>query len=107
LTSSTLPPPEAKQTTLQLLRLYGRLAPLLLMTATFSRTMLEEAAGLLGAQVEIVPAEEVAQIETRWGTLLSGAAVLLAGDGFEREGRTGDFLSRPPRSSRRRGQTQN
>jgi CRISPR-associated endonuclease/helicase Cas3 len=62
-------PPEAMQTTLQLLRLYGRFAPFLLMTATFSRTMLEEAAALLGAQVEIVPAEEVAQIETRWGAL--------------------------------------
>jgi CRISPR-associated endonuclease/helicase Cas3 len=62
-------PPEAMQTTLQLLRLYGRFAPFLLMTATFSRTMLEEAAALLEAQVEIVPAEEVAQIETRWGAL--------------------------------------
>ncbi len=62
-------PPTAIQTTLQLLRLYGRWAPFILMTATFSRTMLEEAAALLGAQVEIVPAEEVAQIETRWGTL--------------------------------------
>ena len=62
-------PPEATQTTLQLLRLYGRFAPFILMTATFSRTMLEEAAALLGAQVEIVPPEEVAQIETRWGAL--------------------------------------
>ena len=60
-------PPEAMQTTLQLLRLYGRFAPFLLMTATFSRTMLEEAAALLGAQVEIVPAKEVARIETRRG----------------------------------------
>jgi len=62
-------PPAAMQTTLQLLRLYGRWAPFILMTATFSRTMLEEAAALLGAQVEIVPPEEVAQIETRRGTL--------------------------------------
>jgi len=62
-------PPTAIQTTLQLLRLYERFAPFILMTATFSRTMLEEAAALLGAQVEIVPAEEVAQIETRWGAL--------------------------------------
>ncbi|WP_448595886.1 DEAD/DEAH box helicase [Thermoflexus hugenholtzii] len=62
-------PPAAIQTTLQLLCLYGRWAPFILMTATFSRTMLEEAAALLGAQVEIVPPEEVAQIETGWGTL--------------------------------------
>jgi CRISPR-associated endonuclease/helicase Cas3 len=60
-------PPQAMQTTLQLLRLFGKVSPFILMTATFSQTMLEEIAALLGAEPVLVPVEEVAQIETRWG----------------------------------------
>ncbi|MGQ9492099.1 MAG: DEAD/DEAH box helicase, partial [Anaerolineae bacterium] len=62
-------PPEATQATLQLLRLVGRLAPFLLMTATFSQTMLAAIGELLGAEVVVVPPEEVASIETRQGEL--------------------------------------
>ncbi|RME36363.1 MAG: DEAD/DEAH box helicase, partial [Thermoflexia bacterium] len=60
-------PPQAMQTTLQLLRLFGRVSPFILMTATFSQPMLEEIAGLLGAEPVLVAPEEVAQIETHWG----------------------------------------
>lgn len=60
-------PPEATQATLQLLRLVGRLAPFLLMTATFSQTMLESIGKLLKAEVVVVPPDEVASIETRQG----------------------------------------
>ncbi|MBC7226538.1 MAG: CRISPR-associated endonuclease Cas3'' [Thermoflexales bacterium] len=60
-------PPQAQQTTLQLLRLFGKLSSFVLMTATFSRTMLEEIAQLLGAEPVIVSPEEVAGIETGWG----------------------------------------
>lgn len=60
-------PPQAQQTTLQLLRLFGKLSPFILMTATFSRTMLGAIAGTLGAEPVLVPAEEVEQIETGWG----------------------------------------
>lgn len=62
-------PPQAIQTTLQLLRLFGRWTPFVLMTATFSETMLREIAHLLQAEPVLVSAEEVAQIETRQGTL--------------------------------------
>jgi len=62
-------PPQATQATLQLLRLLGRFVPFMLMTATFSETMLNEIAALLEAEPVLVPAEEVAQIETRQGTL--------------------------------------
>ncbi|MFC1465050.1 MAG: DEAD/DEAH box helicase [Candidatus Brachytrichaceae bacterium NZ_4S206] len=60
-------PSEATQATLQLLRLVGRLAPFLLMTATFSQTMLAAMGELLKAEVVVVPSDEVADIETRWG----------------------------------------
>lgn len=60
-------PPQAMQATLQLLRLFGRFVPFILMTATFSETMLHEIAALLGAKPEPVPADEVAQIETGQG----------------------------------------
>lgn len=60
-------PPEATQATLQLLRLMGRLAPFLLMTATFSQTMLEAIGDLLKAEVVVVPPKEVASIETQQG----------------------------------------
>ncbi|MGC9038945.1 MAG: DEAD/DEAH box helicase, partial [Roseiflexus sp.] len=60
-------PLEATQATLQLLRLVGRLAPFLLMTATFSQTMLEAIGGLLKARVVVVPPDEVASIETQQG----------------------------------------
>ncbi len=60
-------PPQAIQATLQLLRLFGRFVPFILMTATFSETMLCEIALLLGAEPVLVPPEEVAQIETEQG----------------------------------------
>lgn len=62
-------PPQATQSTLQLLRLFGRIAPFVLMTATFSETMLRAIAELLQAEPVLVSVEEVAQIETRQGTL--------------------------------------
>lgn len=57
-------PLQATQTTLQLLRLVGRLAPFLLMTATFSQTMVAAIGDLLRAEVVVVPPNEVATIET-------------------------------------------
>ncbi|MEJ5345405.1 MAG: DEAD/DEAH box helicase [Chloroflexus sp.] len=60
-------PLQATQATLQLLRLIGRLAPFLLMTATFSQTMLSSIGDLLKAEVVVVPQEEVMDIETRYG----------------------------------------
>ncbi len=60
-------PPQATQATLQLLRLVGRLAPFLLMTATFSQTMLAAIGELLKAEVVVVPPAEVSGIETRQG----------------------------------------
>lgn len=60
-------PPQATQATLQLLRLVGRLAPFLLMTATFSQTMLAAIGDLLKAEVVVVPLEEVMRIETHQG----------------------------------------
>lgn len=60
-------PHEAAKTTLQLLRTVGKIAPFVLMTATFSQTMLEEIGDLLGATVITVPEDEVEMIETRRG----------------------------------------
>lgn len=57
-------PPQAMQATLQILRLFGRFVPYILMTATFSETMLREIASLLGAEPVMVSPEEVAWIET-------------------------------------------
>ena len=62
-------PPQATQATLQLLRLFGRFVPFVLMTATFSEAMLHEIACLLDAEPVLVPAEEVMQIETHQGKL--------------------------------------
>lgn len=59
--SSTLP------TTLELLNRLRGVGPFLLMTATFSQTMLDELARLLNAKVVMTPAEEVDIILTRWG----------------------------------------
>ncbi len=60
-------PLEATQATLQLLRIIGRLVPFILMTATFSQIMLSAIGELLGAEVVVVPPDEVARIETRQG----------------------------------------
>lgn len=60
-------PPEASATTLQLLRAFGHLTPFILMTATFSRTMLDEIAHLLNAEPVLVDSTEIEQIETKWG----------------------------------------
>ncbi|MCR4407426.1 MAG: DEAD/DEAH box helicase [Anaerolineae bacterium] len=60
-------PPQAMQATLQLLRLLNCFVPFVLMTATFSETMLYEIASLLDAEPVLVSAGEVAQIETRQG----------------------------------------
>ncbi len=59
-------PPQAMQATLHLLRLFGPLVPFILMTATFSETMLREIASFLGAEAVSVEPEEVARIETKW-----------------------------------------
>ena len=60
-------PYNAQRTTLQLLRLLGRFAPFILMTATISQTMVQEIACLLNAETEVVPMDEVECIETRGG----------------------------------------
>nr|HID15081.1 DEAD/DEAH box helicase [Anaerolineae bacterium] len=60
-------PHEASVATLQLLRLLGQWVPFIMMTATFSKTMLEEIAHLLGAKPLLVSPDEVEQIETHWG----------------------------------------
>ncbi|GAB4532434.1 MAG: CRISPR-associated helicase/endonuclease Cas3 [Anaerolineae bacterium] len=60
-------PLEATQATLQLLRIMGRLAPFVLMTATFSQTMLAAIGDLLGADMVVVPPDEVERIETQQG----------------------------------------
>lgn len=59
------PPEGALKTTLQVLRLLKRITPFVLMTATFSSTMLEELRGLLSAEVVTVPAEELLQIPSQ------------------------------------------
>ncbi|MCW5850787.1 MAG: CRISPR-associated helicase Cas3' [Anaerolineae bacterium] len=58
---STLP------TTLDVLMRLQGLGPCLLMTATFSQTMLDDLARLLKAEVVTTPPEEVDIILTRWG----------------------------------------
>jgi CRISPR-associated endonuclease/helicase Cas3 len=58
-------PLEARNTTLQLLKVFGRFVPFILMTATFSRTMLEEIAALLGAKPELLAEKEIEAIERR------------------------------------------
>ncbi|HEY65289.1 MAG TPA: DEAD/DEAH box helicase [Caldilineae bacterium] len=60
-------PREAAQTTLQLLRSLRDLAPFVLMTATFSQTMLDGIAELLGAEMIALRLDEVEGIETSWG----------------------------------------
>ena len=60
-------PREAAQTTLQLLRSLRDLTPFILMTATFSQTMLDGIAELLGAEMIALRPEEVEDIETAWG----------------------------------------
>lgn len=60
-------PLEATQSTLQLLRLVGQLAPFLLMTATFSQKMLAAIGDLLKAEVVVTPTDEVVSIETKQG----------------------------------------
>lgn len=62
-------PPQATVATLQLLRLFGRYVPFVLMTATFSETILREVAQLLGAEPVLVSAQEVVRIETKEGKL--------------------------------------
>ncbi len=60
-------PHQAAKSTLQLLRTVGQIVPFMLMTATFSKTMLEQIGDLLKAEVAVVSEEEAAQIETRQG----------------------------------------
>jgi len=79
------PPDGALKTTLQVLRLLCGITPFVLMTATFSKTMLSELEELLGAQKVTVSSEELAKIPSQqnktrrfhWvGELLSARAVL-------------------------------
>ena len=60
-------PHEARNTTLQLLKTFGCFAPFALMTATFSRPLLEEAAESLGAEAVLLEEREIEAIETRGG----------------------------------------
>ncbi len=60
-------PYEATRTLFHLLRHLRPLVPFVLMTATFSRTMLEELAAVLDAHVEVVPPEEAQAIAGRGG----------------------------------------
>jgi CRISPR-associated endonuclease/helicase Cas3 len=60
-------PPEARNASLQLLKAFGRYAPFILMTATFSQTMLAEIGDLLGAKTETLSEDEIKAIETRGG----------------------------------------
>lgn len=61
------PPDGALKTTLQVLRLLKDVTPFVLMTATFSTTMLDELKKLLGANVVTVSAEELPQIPSQRG----------------------------------------
>lgn len=63
-------PREATKTTLQLLRTVEKIAPFILMTATFSKTMLNEIGRLLNAEVITLPEHEIIAIETREGHCL-------------------------------------
>lgn len=60
-------PHQAAATTLQLLRTVGKIAPFVLMTATFTQTMLQEIESLLGAKLIRPLDEEILQIETARG----------------------------------------
>jgi len=63
--SSTLP------STLYAIKQLRQLAPVLLMTATFSESMLKQLAEELDAEVFLLPADEARQIETRNGNTTS------------------------------------
>ena len=60
-------PHQAAATTLQLLRTVGKIAPFVLMTATFTQSMLQEIESLLGAKLIRPLDEEILQIETARG----------------------------------------
>ncbi len=62
-------PREATKTTLQLLRSYSGIVPFTLMTATFSRKMLDGIADALGAEVVYPGSEEIEAIATAGGAL--------------------------------------
>lgn len=55
----------ALKTTLQVLKLLKGITPFVLMTATFSSTMLDELKSVLGAEVVTVPPEELAKIPSQ------------------------------------------
>ena len=83
------PPHGALKTTLQVLRMLKDITPFVLMTATFSSTMLDELRRLLGAEVVTVLAEELPQIPSQKGkkrrfhainNVLSAEAVLSCHD---------------------------
>lgn len=61
------PPEGALKTTLQVLRLLKDVTPFVLMTATFSSTMLGELKSLLGAEVVTVSSEELSHIPSQRG----------------------------------------
>ncbi len=61
------PPDGALKTTLQVLRLLGGVTPFVLMTATFSATMVTELEGLLRARAITVPPDELAHIPSQQG----------------------------------------
>ena len=61
-------PSSTLKTTLELLTRLRGIGPCLLMTATFSQTMIDELSHLLHAEPVTTPPEEVETILTRWGT---------------------------------------
>ncbi len=87
-------PPEAQAATLQLLRLLGRFVPFILMTATFSQAMVEEIAHLLNAEREVVPPEEVEEIETREGKPRRSRTLHFRGDPLTAEAVVGSHERR-------------
>ena len=63
-------PHQAATTTLQLLRSIRHVAPFVMMTATFTKTMLAEIEESLGAKLITLPEEEIAKIESGRGESL-------------------------------------
>jgi CRISPR-associated endonuclease/helicase Cas3 len=59
------PPDRALKTTLQILKLLNGITPFVLMTATFSSTMLDDLKKELGAEIVTVPQEELREIPSQ------------------------------------------
>jgi CRISPR-associated endonuclease/helicase Cas3 len=75
-----LDPESTLPSTLYALRQLSKVAPVLLMTATFSETMLAELANWLNADVELVPPDEAHAIETSNGEVAARRRIWQASD---------------------------